>query len=84
VIKFVHSQNLYIGAGSAKGDVYFYTKPVSANLVRKASKGTISEQFVCETFLKKFAHKGEVFAMISDKDYIATGGVDGRVMIWTS
>ena len=38
---------------------------------------------MCETFVKKSAHKGEVFAMAVGTEYIATGGVDGRVMFWT-
>jgi WD40 repeat protein len=74
---------LYLAAASTKGDVYFFTRPGPANLFRNASKGTVSEQYVCETFVKKSAHKGEVFAMSVGSEYIASGGVDGRVMFWT-
>jgi hypothetical protein len=84
IIKFIDSQNLYLGAASTKGDVYFFSRPGPANLFRKASKGTVSELFVCETFVKRGAHCGEVFAIGIGQEFIATGGIDGRVLIWAA
>jgi hypothetical protein len=74
--------HLYLCATSSKGHVNFYTKPVPASQFRKASKTSNNERYLSETLVKKGLHVGDVYAIASCAQYVAVGGLDGRVSLW--
>ena len=81
-----HSSHLYLCVTTASGDVYFYTKPVPSSHYKKTSKGADqgNEKYQCETLIKRYIHKGDIFAATACHLYVALGGMDGKVSFWST
>jgi len=75
---------MYLCATTATGDVYFYTKPVPSNNFRKSCKSTRSDNYLCETLIKRSVHKGDINAIANCSKYVACGGLEGLVSFWNS